>query len=106
MKLITTDFESRDTDPDERMWKFLGYGRKTANVYNWRYWSEAKGQGPWLIVAPREMATYRLVDKELWLDGEAIYQGRTQWEATWYAVAHFHREVLPKLVKSVPLTGS
>ena len=72
------DFYSRDQDHDTRRWLALGYGGKTADPKSWRYWSLDKGQGPWVIVAPRGFAEYKLVGKKpsrLFFNGEVIFEG-------------------------------
>lgn len=88
---------SRNTDPNERRWKALGFGHKTSDCTTWRYWSEAAGKGPWRIAAPHNMAEYRLVDRRLFLDEEFILEGKTQWDATWAALGHFYSRIVPNL---------
>lgn len=95
--MVFPPIHSRDQDHHQRRWLALGFGGKTADETTWRYWSEAGGQGPWRIAAPHRMAEYQLVDKKLYLDGELVLTGRTQWDATWRALAHFYAEVVPAL---------
>lgn len=98
------DFYSRDQDHDTRRWLALGYGGKTADPKNWRYWSLDKGQGPWIIVAPRGFAEYKLVGKKpsrLSFKDEVIFEG-TQWAAQWHALSHFYSVVVPTL--QIPLS--
>lgn len=93
--MIFPPYNSRNTDPDERRWKALGFGTKTSSANTWRYWSEATGKGPWRIAAPFGMAEYGLVGKQLYLDDTLVLEGQTQWDAQWRAIAHFYAEVVP-----------
>ncbi|MEX3839787.1 hypothetical protein [Paraburkholderia sp. BR10882] len=87
--------DSRSTDPNDRRWKALGFGHKTSSDSTWRWWSEAADKGPWRIAAPFGMAEYRLVGKKLYLDDNLVLEGKSQWDATWRAIAHFYAEVVP-----------
>ncbi|SOZ19371.1 hypothetical protein CBM2609_B30248 [Cupriavidus taiwanensis] len=88
---------SRSQDGNERKWKALGFGHKTSDPTTWRYWSEQAGKGPWRIASPFDIAVYRQVGRQLFLDDLLILEGATQWDATWQALAHFYSQVVPRL---------
>lgn len=86
---------SRDTDMQQRLWKSLGYGGKTAKQPTWRYWEV--GPKHWVISAPNELAQFDLRDKALAHEGRVIHTAKTQWSATWNALAYFYENVVPTL---------
>jgi hypothetical protein len=87
---------SRSTDPNDRSRKAFGFGTKTSRPDNWRWWSEGGSKGFWRISAPYGLADYRLVGCQLYLNGEFILEGQTQWDATWRALGHFYTVVVPQ----------
>ncbi|MDM0045723.1 hypothetical protein QTH91_14630 [Variovorax dokdonensis] len=99
-------YESRDAQPDQRLWKNLGYGGKTASEEAWRYWPQV-GKGPWTIAAPLGAAEYTQDGLCLFLDGELVYEakeGESQWDVTWQALAHFYGVLARRVAKDVPLS--
>lgn len=100
-------FHSRDTQPDQRLWKNLGYGGKTGSDQTWRYWPQA-GRGPWTIAAPLGAAEYKQDGLCLFHEGELIYEARLgegQWDVTWQALAHFYGVRARTVAREVPLTN-
>ncbi len=93
---------SRDSDPNQRLWKALGYGGKEGETRNWRYWPQS-GKGPWTIMAPFEAAEYRQEGSKVFYRGEMLLEASTQWEATRRAMAHFYTDVWPTLLGLIPL---
>ena len=103
---LRAGYRSRDAQPDQRLWKNLGYGGKTASTEVWRYWPQS-GHGPWTIAAPLGAAEYIQYDLRLYLDGELIYEakeGESQWDVTWQALAHFYGVIARNLARHVPMT--
>lgn len=101
-------FHSRDAQPDQRLWKNLGYGGKTANQDTWRYWPQS-GPGPWTIAAPLGAAEYTQDDLRLFSEGELIYEaknGERQWDVTWQALAHFYGVLARRVAKDIPLSDA
>jgi hypothetical protein len=97
---------SRDADPDQRLWKNLGYGGKTGSHETWRYWPQS-GPGPWTIAAPLGAAEYTQDGLRLFHEGELVYEakeGEGQWEVTWQALAHFYGVLARKIAKDIPLS--
>lgn len=97
------NFCSRDTDPNQRLWKALGYGGKGGDTRNWRYWPQSS-RGPWTIMAPCEAAEYQQEGARVFYKGEMLFEASTQWEATRRAMAHFYTDVWPTLLALVPLS--
>jgi hypothetical protein len=81
---------SRDADAQQRLWLPFGYGGKRADQRVWRYWKRAEKARTWIIAAPNGTAEFKQVDRTVYYQGEAILTGRTQWAATWRAIAHFY----------------
>ncbi len=88
---------SRDTDTNERLWKSLGYGRKTSSPGNWRYWQHADGH--WVIAAPYGAAEFEQRGASVAYRGKVVVRAKTQWATTWLALAYFYAEVVPTLPK-------
>jgi len=103
---LRAGYQSRDEQPDQRLWKNLGYGGKTASHETWRYWPQA-GTGPWIIAAPLEAAEYLQEGLSLFYRDELIYEakeGEGQWDVTWQALAHFYGGLARKLARDVPMS--
>jgi hypothetical protein len=98
------NLHSRDADVNQRLWKALGYGGKTGDPRNWRYWPMA-GSGPWTIMAPCEAAEYRQEGKKVYYQGKLLFEAATQWEATRRAIAHFYTDVWPTLLPLVSISA-
>ena len=99
-------YHSRDAQPDQRLWKNLGYGSKTSSNSTWRYWPQS-GPGPWTIAAPLSAAEYTQDDRRLFYKGEVIYEAQGdegQWDVTWQALAHFYAVLAREVAKGVPLS--
>ncbi|MCA9232804.1 MAG: hypothetical protein KDA57_19295 [Planctomycetales bacterium] len=99
-------FHSRDAQPDQRLWKNLGYGGKTGSENTWRYWPQS-GSGPWTIAAPLGAAEYTQDNGCLFYQGELVYRakhGEGQWDVTWQALAHFYGVLARRIAKDVPLS--
>ena len=88
---------SRDTDANQRLWKSLGYGGKTSPKSVWRYWKH--GEGHWVIAAPNDLAEFEQHGHSVSYGGEVVVKAKTQWSATWLALAYFYSQVVPKLPK-------
>ena len=86
---------SRDADGQQRLWLSLGYRGKTGTQPTWRYWKTDSKK--WIISAPNELAEFELHDKTVFYKEEAIFTGKTQWSATWQALAYFYEVVVPSL---------
>jgi hypothetical protein len=100
-------FHSRDAQPDQRMWKNLGYGGKTSSEDTWRYWPQS-GAGPWTIAAPLGAAVYTQDNLRLYYEGELIYEakdGEGQWDVAWQALAHFYGVLARRVAKGTPLSN-
>ena len=105
---LRVGFHSRDAQADQRLWKNLGYGGKTAGDETWRYWPQS-GQGPWTIAAPLGAAVYEQDGLRLFYEGELIYEAKTgegQWDVTWQALAHFYGVRARVVARDVPLSES
>jgi hypothetical protein len=74
----------------------LGYGGKTAPKTTWRYWKKAKDKDVWVIAAPNGLAEFEQRDREVFLNGERLLSGATQWQATWAALAYFYGKIIVK----------
>ena len=105
-------YHSRDAQPDQRLWKNLGYGGKKGSENTWRYWPQS-GPGPWRIAAPLGVAEYTQDDRRLFYEDELIYEAKDsegQWDVTWQALVHFYgvlaRDIAKKIPLSDPLRGS
>lgn len=88
---------SRDTDANERLWKHLGYGRRTSSPDTWRYWEISKGI--WTISAPKGLAEFEQRGSTVYYKGEVVVDAKTQWSGTWEALAFFYREIVQTLPK-------
>jgi hypothetical protein len=100
-------YQSRDEQPDQRLWKNLGYGGKTGSDEAWRYWPQS-GAGPWTIAAPLGAAEYHQDGLRLFYQDELIYEAKEdegQWEVTWQALAHFYGVLAHKLARDVPMSA-
>lgn len=93
---------SRDADPQQRLWLALGYGGKTAPADRWRYWKKPDEERTWIIAAPNGLAEFLLVHHAVSYQGREVLVGRTQWDATWKALAYFYSDLVPTL-KPPPL---
>lgn len=104
---LRTGYQSRDAQPDQRLWKNLGYGGKTASHETWRYWPQG-GRGPWTIAAPLGAAEYLQDGLCLFHEGELIYQakdGESQWDVTWQALSHFYSVLARRLARDMPISA-
>ena len=88
---------SRDQDPDQRRWLSLGYGGKGASGSTWRYWKKRNHDRQWVIAAPNRLAEFEQHDTTVYYNGAVIVQAKTQWQATWGALAHFYGKLLQTL---------
>ncbi len=105
---LRTGFRSRDEQEDQRLWKNLGYGGKTASEETWRYWPQS-GPGPWTIAAPLGAAQYRQENLRLYYEGQLIYEakeGEAQWDVTWQALAHFYGVLARKIARGIPMSDT
>ena len=103
---LRTGFHSRDAQPDQRLWKNLGYGGKTASEETWRYWPQS-GSGPWTIAAPLGAAEYRQENLRLYYKGQLIYEAKEsegQWDVSWQALVHFYGVLARKIARDVPMS--
>ena len=89
---------SRDADGQQRLWLSLGYAGKKGNKDNWRYWEkQPKGSRQWVISSPNSHVEFEQHDKTVFFRGKQILTAKTQWAATWRALAYFYEEVVPTL---------
>jgi hypothetical protein len=88
---------SKDKDPQQRLWLSLGYGGKRASTVTWRYWAKRGEKGTWIIAAPNDLAKFEQRGREVFLNSKQILSGRTQWHATWAALAYFYSDVVPTI---------
>jgi|JI9StandDraft_2_1071091.scaffolds.fasta_scaffold35131_2 hypothetical protein len=96
---------SRDSDPNQRKWLSLGYGGKNAPATTWRYWKKPNQTRQWVISAPNDLAEFEQHDRTVFHEGVAIHTAKTQWLATWAALAYFYGQLLPNL-PAPTLSGS
>lgn len=90
---------SRDRDAQQRLWLSLGYGSKGSPKTTWRYWSKPNSKREWIIRAPNDLAEFEQRHRTIFYRGVEVLTAKTQWLATWGAVAHFYEKVIP----TVPL---
>lgn len=88
---------SQDADAQQRLWLSLGYGGKRKPQPTWRYWEHPKGSKRWVISAPNQLAEFEQHGKTVLYRGEVVATGRTQWAATWAALAYFYETVVPTI---------
>ena len=86
---------SKDNDKHQRQWKSLGYGGKSDPDTVWRWWEKSRAEKVWIISAPNGLAEFEQRGRTVFLDGEELFTGRTQWDATWRALAYFYEKVIP-----------
>ena len=85
---------SKDADPHQRLWLSMGYGGKTASMSTWRWWKKPETDRTWIISAPNDLAEFEQRDKVIFYNSEIVYEGSTQWDATWNALAYFYKYVI------------
>jgi len=88
---------SRDTDANQRLWISLGYGGKTAPKTVWRYWKHRDGH--WVIASPNDLAHFEQHGRTIKYNGEVVIEAKTQWSATWLALAYFYSQIVQTLPK-------
>ena len=84
---------SKDADPHQRLWLFLGYGGKRAPKSTWRWWKKTGAERTWIISAPNALAEFEQRGTAIFYHGEKVYEGKTQWDATWNALAYFYKNI-------------
>lgn len=88
---------SRDRDPQQRLWLSLGYGGMTAPETTWRYWAKPGEKSVWEIAAPNNLALFLQRGRKVFYKDVEIISAKTQWEATWRALAYFYEKIIPTL---------
>lgn len=94
---------SRDADSQQRLWLFLGHGGKTASPGIWRYWKKPGTDREWIIAAPHGLAEFEQRHHDVYFHGKKILSEKTQWDATWKALAYFYEHVVPA-IEPLPLS--
>jgi hypothetical protein len=54
-------------------------------------------KGEWIIAAPNGHAEFEQRQRDVYFRGEKIRSGKTQWSATWMALAYFYEHVIPTI---------
>lgn len=84
------------TSRHEKLWKKLGHktGKSSPNS-SWRWWKVEDQDRTWIIAAPDDLAEFKQIDRTVYFGVEELFTAKTQWEATWKALAYFYEHIAP-----------